>query len=177
MPDTNRIVCTRCQESVYNCIVDGERIPIVVRMNAGKPSDTGPELNLNAANVRVPSFIRSLMQTPVARIELCVKCFAEVLGLPLVTAKEDPMYDITSEAAQNVFNRQFADESMPMSERANLVHTRALHALAVGWGEAAATDLPPAFRSKEEADFLLESMKTTDEARAVATRNASPTGP
>lgn len=156
MPDLNRIACTRCQASVYSCMIEGpdgsaERVPLVIRLNVGKPADTGADMDLNGPNLRIPSVLRAMMQTPLARIELCVKCFAEVFQLPLVTATEDPMYDVESEAAQAVLNQAYFDESRPMTERANLVHTRALHALAVGWGKATAKDLPSAFRSRDAA--------------------------
>jgi hypothetical protein len=76
---------------VYNCIIDGVRVPLVIYMVAGQPDDTGPNLGLNDEGVKVPSFLRALMSLPIARVEWCVRCFAEVFALPLLLAADDPM--------------------------------------------------------------------------------------
>lgn len=151
MPNLTRIACTRCKESVYNCIIDGpngpERVPLAVRLNVGQPDDTGGALDVIAANIRVPSIVRSLLLTPIARIELCVKCFGEVFGLPLVTAEEDPMYSDAVFDWHQAINAQFyPNDAIPLVERFHHIHARALHSLAVGWGEAAAEDLPAAHK-------------------------------
>lgn len=146
MPDLQRIACTRCKESVYNCFVDGPhgtttRVPLVVRITLGQPGDTGLPVDINGPDVRVPSVVRSLMMTPIARIELCVKCFAELFGLDLVSAAEDTMYDSTIQKEyQWLRDHFFFDESVPAIERHHLMHARALHAVAVGRRAANAED-------------------------------------
>lgn len=72
-------------------MIDGVRVPLSVYIVAGQPDDTGPQLDLNADGVRVPSFLRALTSLPIARAELCVRCIAEVFALPLLLASEDPM--------------------------------------------------------------------------------------
>lgn len=91
MPQLVRHYCSRCQQSIYNCIIDGVRVPMTIYLVAGQPDDTGDTLDLNADGVKVPSFIRALMSLPTARVELCVRCLAEVFALPLLAAGEDPM--------------------------------------------------------------------------------------
>jgi hypothetical protein len=85
MPQHQRMYCTNCGESVYNKMIDGVRVPLVVYMVVGQPPDTGPAVDLDVGSpVKVPSFIREIMQTPVARVEFCVPCFAKIFGLKLV---------------------------------------------------------------------------------------------
>lgn len=148
MPDLQRISCTRCKESVYNCFIEGpdgeqHRVPYFLRLNGGQPDDTGPELDVLAPNIRVPSFIRALVLSPLGRIELCVKCVIEVFGVPAVTAEEDPMYDDDVYDLYKEIETHFRNQSVPKVERHNRANMRAVHALAVGWGEASPEDLPP----------------------------------
>ncbi len=152
MPDFNRVSCTRCKQSVYNCFIkgpDGElhRVPWFLRLNGGQPDDTGPALDVLAPNIRVPSFVRALVLSPLGRIELCVACVVEVFGVPAVTKDEDPMYGAGEDgeavwALYRKIDEHFRDQSVPMIDRHHRANNRALHALAVGWGEAAPDDLP-----------------------------------
>lgn len=161
-----RIVCSRCQESVYNILIEGpdgstQRVPLVIRINVGQPPDTGGTFDLNGKNLRVPSFVRAMMLTPIARLELCVKCFSEVFGVPCVTATEDPMYDTKAEAAQRVFNDAYHDERVPLAERANLIHARALLSFGIAWGDTTIDSIPDSLRTKEGAAEMVEGIGTT----------------
>lgn len=91
MPQITRHYCSRCQQSIYNCIIEGVRVPLVVYLVAGQPEDTGPTIGLNDVGVKVPSVLRAIMSLPIARVELCVRCLAEVFALPLLAAADDPM--------------------------------------------------------------------------------------
>jgi hypothetical protein len=95
MPQLTRHYCSRCQIAIYNCMINGVRVPILLYFVIGQPDDTG-EFDVNGPGVMVPSFIREIMQShvPVARAELCINCVSEVFGLALVTAEEDPMYSV-----------------------------------------------------------------------------------
>ena len=146
MPDAVRTTCTRCKQSIYNCMIDGVRVPIFHRLNIGKPEDSGPAIALNDPGVKMTSYTRSMLQTPVARIELCEKCFAEVFGLPLVTADEDPMWDGEQVEAQEALNKIMDDPETDRAEKFHMIHTRALHGFPVGWGEAHIGDLAAEFR-------------------------------
>lgn len=142
MPDTKRIYCTRCGQSVYNCLIPGAdgtptRVPIVTRIVVGQPADTGPKVPLNDPQTRLTSFTRTVMLSPLARIELCEKCVSELFGWPLVTAAEDPMYDAELvPLEQRRAQRVLRDDSIPLSERMQSVHMRSLQAPAVAWGQA-----------------------------------------
>lgn len=147
----NRIACSRCTKSVFNCEIEGpdgkqHRLPFVIRINTGQPDDTGPDIDLLDPNLRMPSFLRALQMTPMARIELCVACFAEVFGLPLVAPDEDPMLEPGVEEFQRKEGERFLDRNTPKVERFARIHARALHALHVGWGEKAVGDLPADLR-------------------------------
>jgi hypothetical protein len=154
VPDLNRVSCTRCKESIYNCMIEGpdgqqHRVPWLLRLIGGQPDDTGAPLDVLAPNIRVPSFVRALVLSPLGRIELCVKCVVEVFGVPAVTASEDPMYgQDNSDNTNDVFDlyreieKFFRDQSVPMVDRHHRANNRAIHALAVGWGEAHPDDLP-----------------------------------
>lgn len=149
MPDAVRIICTRCRQSVFNCEIEGplgpERVPYFVRLNMGRPPDTGT-FDMNGPNVRVPSVVRELDASPRATLELCVKCFAEVFRLPVVTAEEDPMVMGDMAALRRQFADEYQDESKPLSERLPEQHVRALHAIDVGWEFASPDDLPEKYR-------------------------------
>ena len=147
MPNLNRIACTRCQQSVFNCEIEGAdgqlyRVPLVTRINQGQPADTGTPVPLDDPNIRMTSFTRANMLTPVPSIELCEKCLSEVMGWPLVSATEDPMYNDGMPELQKLIDAEYRDESRPMVERASVAATRPLHAIAVAWGDAAPGDLP-----------------------------------
>lgn len=145
MPVT-RHVCTGCQTSIYNVIVDGVRVPIVVNLWAGQPEDTGPILDLNAPGVKVPSFLREMMSTPLATAELCVVCAAKAFGVPLVTAEDDPMQgagaDVTLPTERG---------AMSEVERRAVMQERTLVALQVARGEAEAP--APGQYLKTQAEF------------------------
>lgn len=174
MPDTTRIICTRCKQSVYNCMIDGVRVPIVHRMNLGQPADTGPTLAINDPGVKLTSYTRSMMQTSVARIELCEKCFADVLGLPLLTADADPMFDEDQVAAQQAINRVRDQEGVSYADAFHAMHTRAIHAFAVGWGEASVDDLAGLFRKAPPIPKKVPSPDATGES--VATESPATNG-
>jgi hypothetical protein len=136
MPQHQRMYCTNCGESVYNKMIDGERVPLVIYMVVGQPPDTGPNVDLDIGSpVKVPSFIREITQTPVQRVEFCVPCFAQIFGLKLVTADEDPMYS-KAQADENreTYNAVQMDESLPAVERSKQIHARTLTAIQVGRG-------------------------------------------
>jgi hypothetical protein len=144
MPQLSRHYCTLCKKSIYNVEIDGQRIPLVAYFVVGQPADTGDPLDVNADGVKLPSFVRELMQTPggTQRVELCIACLADVFGLALVTAADDPMYDVN--------NNQIADareiaQGVDQVEAFHRLHFRALHAIKVGRGAAQVSDLPAEF--------------------------------
>lgn len=170
MPDLNRIACSRCGNSVYNCMIEGSdgkeyRVPIFTRINSGQPDDTGPILAINEPHVRMTSFTREFMQTSVARIELCEKCLSEFMGWPLVSADEDPMF-LSARAnsqLQGHINETFNDASVSKAERFKLMHTRTFHAAHVAWGKALPTDLPAALQAKVDESSPLDINSLSDE--------------
>jgi hypothetical protein len=84
MTQAVRHYCDSCGRSVYNVEIDGKRVPLVFYMVVGQPPDTGPVIGLNDPGIKVPQFVRELMATPTARMELCMECLAIALNLPLV---------------------------------------------------------------------------------------------
>lgn len=151
MPDLQRIACTRCGQSVFNVMVTGpdgapHRVPLVTRITCGQPEDTGGPFDVNDPQVRLPSFIRELMHTPLPRMELCVSCVAAVFGLPLVTWGEDPMAISVAEHTKMLTDLGMNDETVAKTERFTRMHTRALAAFKIGWGEEAVSDLPVEYR-------------------------------
>lgn len=139
MPQVQRAHCSRCGESVYNCLIDGIRVPILTYIVMGQPADTGPAVDLDRGSpVKVPSVMRELMRTPVARVELCVACFADVFGLALVTADEDPLFDADLDGVPDVSRldakERAAFNALPAVEQARAMHSRALEAVRVGRG-------------------------------------------
>jgi hypothetical protein len=136
MPQHQRMYCSNCGESVYNKMINGVRVPLVIYMVVGQPPDTGPNIDLDIGSpVKVPSFIREIMQTPVPRVEWCVPCFAAIFGLKLVTADEDPMYS-KAQAAENAatFSAVQQDDTLPAVEKSKQIHARTLTAIQVGRG-------------------------------------------
>ena len=141
-----RMYCSNCKTSIFNCIIEGVRVPLVLYFVVGQAADTGPLLDVNAPGVRVPSFVRELMQphVPTARVELCIKCVAEIFGVALVTAAEDPMYS-TEQAAATKAGIEVVVQDAEIDE----VHTtakvmaRPLLAIKVGRGAAPAPALLP----------------------------------
>jgi hypothetical protein len=145
MPQLTRHYCSRCQAAIYNCMVDGVRVPILLYFVVGKPDDTG-ECDVNGPGVKVPSFVREIMQphVPVARAELCMNCLSEVFGVELVTAEEDPMYSIEqSDLTATEVRAVVTDVDTPAVEKAATVMDRVFSAIQVGRGAKQAPPLPP----------------------------------
>lgn len=166
MPDLARISCTRCGQSVFNCMIEGPdgqpyRVPIATRINQGQPADTGAPVPLDDEQVRMTSFTRANLLTPLPRIELCEKCLSEVMGWPLVTATEDPMYGEGVPALYKLIEEEFRDETRPMADRAIVMHTRALHAIGVAWDEARPEDLPAELQPAPKDARLLPGAPAT----------------
>jgi hypothetical protein len=139
--------CANCQNSVYNTMIDGVRVPLVFYMVVGQPADTGPPLGINDPGVKIPSFVRALMlpHVPVARAELCMNCVSLIFGVPLLTAEEDPMYSAEQEAetkadVQPVIEDKAIDEVTTTAK----IMERPLLALKVGRGAEKAPKLPKA---------------------------------
>jgi hypothetical protein len=145
MPQLTRHYCSRCQNAIYNTIVDGKRIPILLYFVVGQPDDTG-EFDVNGPGVRLPSFVREIMQphVPVARAELCMVCVSELFGVPLLTAEEDPLYSAeqTEETAKAV-REIVSDKNTPHVTKAATAMDRVFLGLQVGRGATAAPPLPP----------------------------------
>lgn len=148
MPMLNRQYCTRCKESVFNRLIDGVRVPLVFYFVVGIPDDVG-EVDINAPGLKVPSFVREIMQTALPRIELCMQCVAEVFGVALVTAAEDEMYDANNNKIADAL--ELGDANLPKVEMFARMHHRVLHAIAVGQGRATVEDLPPEYRAPTSA--------------------------
>jgi hypothetical protein len=145
MPQLNRHYCSRCQTAIYNCMIDGQRVPILLYFVVGQPDDTGV-FDANGAGVRLPSFVREIMQAhvPVARAELCMNCVSELFGVELVTAQEDSMYSIEQTKLTAVQIRAVAtDSDIPAVQKAATVMDRVFLAFQVGRGALTAPPLPP----------------------------------
>lgn len=149
MPQLNRMYCSNCKNSVYNTMIDGVRIPLVFYMVIGQPADTGPPLGINDPGVKLPSFVRAMMlpHVPVARAELCMNCVAEVFGVKLVTAQEDPMYSAEQEAeakaeVQPIIDDKAIDEVTTTAK----IMERPLLAIKVGRGAERAPKRPKAMK-------------------------------
>lgn len=167
MPALTRNYCTGCKESIYNCVVDGVRVPLLVRITVGQPSDTGPALDINGPGVQVPSFLREIMQTPLARMELCVKCAAKAFGVPLVTAAEDPLYDANLDGIPDA---KQVDATLPMVEQLHRHHARTLQAIYIGRGDPDALVPVP----NAPADTELARLRAENEALRQAIEEQAP---
>lgn len=150
MPQMSRYHCSRCKESIFNCLIDDKRIPLVFYMVVGQIPDAVEDLDVNAEGVKVPSFIREMMATPggTQRIDLCIKCLAEVFGLDLVAAADDPMYDSNNDKIPDA--RQLA-AGVGQVEAWHRLHVRPLHAIMVGQGRAQVSDLPAEYLPPPDA--------------------------
>ena len=91
----HRFYCYRCKQSVYNCFIEGQRVPLVAYIVVQQPDDTGPQFDAVAEGVKLPSAVRAIIGMPIPRVELCVKCFAELFSLPNVAAADDPVVEAT----------------------------------------------------------------------------------
>lgn len=137
--------CSNCKSSVYNTMIDGVRIPLVFYMVVGQPPDTGPPLGINDPGVKLPSFVRAMMlpHVPVARAELCMNCVAEVFGVPLLTAQDDPLYSREQEAETKIeVDAVVQDKTIDEVTTTAKVMERPLLALKVGRGAEKAPKLP-----------------------------------
>lgn len=170
MPQLTRHYCTRCKESVFNCLIDGKRVPTLIYIVVGIPDDVG-EFDVNGEGVKTTSFTRELMQTEVARIELCEKCFAAVFGLALVTAQDDEMYDANNSKIPRQL--QLEDPSLARTEKMARMHARSLHAIAVGRGDATVDDLELAFRAPPSEQTPVIARPSFPSSRS---EEVSPTG-
>lgn len=146
MSQASRMYCSKCKNSIFNTLIDGIRIPLVLYFVVGQPGDTGAPLAINDPGVKLPSFVRALMlpHVPVARAELCMTCVADVFGVPLVTADEDPMFsieqaEITKAEVGAVVDNVAIDEVNTNAK----VMERPFLAFKVGRGESVAPALPP----------------------------------
>lgn len=99
MAQGQRYHCDRCGESVYNCLIEGVRVPIVVYMVAGVIPDYPTPFDDSAPDVKMPQMVREMMDLPESRVEWCVACLAEVFGLRLVTAEETEAEAMTARSA------------------------------------------------------------------------------
>lgn len=145
MPNLNRMYCSNCKNSVYNTMIDGVRIPLVLYFVVGQPEDTGPLLGINDPGVKLPSFIRAMLlpHVPVARAELCMVCVAEIFGVQLVTAGEDPMYSAEQERLTRLeVQAVVEDREVNEVDTTAKVMERPLLALKVGRGAEVAPALP-----------------------------------
>lgn len=152
MPQLNRMYCSNCKTSIYNCMIDEIRIPLVLYFVVGQPGDTGPPLGINDPGVKLPSFVREIMQVPVARAELCMVCVAEFFGVKLVTAEEDPMYSVEQEAVTKaVVEAVVQDAEIDEVNTIAKVMERPLLALKVGRGAKKAPKLPKSAKASPAA--------------------------
>lgn len=156
MPNVNRMYCSNCKTSIYNTFIgpDGKRsaegtrgavrVPLVLYFVVGQPPDTGETLGVNDPGVKLPSFVRELMQAhvPVARVELCMLCVAEVFGTKLYTADADPMHSPEQTAVTATKLAAAITPAMPEVDKHALQMERALLAVKVGRGGAKAPKLP-----------------------------------
>lgn len=157
MPQLTRHYCSNCKTSIYNCTINGVRIPLVLYFVIGQPADTGPPLAINDPGVKLPSFVRAMMlpHVPAARVELCMNCVAEVFGVKLVTAQEDPMYSAEQEAqtkaeVQAVVDDKEIDEVNTVAK----VMEHPLLAFRVGRGARKAPKLPKSRKLKAPASVI-----------------------
>lgn len=159
MAQLTRHYCTRCERSIYNVEIDGKRIPLVIQMVIGQPTDTGAPLEVNGDGVKLPSFIREIMHLPegLQRVELCVPCFAEIFGIPCVTAAEDEMWIPPSELPPDSPLRTITpDPEVSRVSAMSALYKRTLHAVEVGRGEKTVADLPVEFQAPKPVEMPKE---------------------
>jgi hypothetical protein len=84
--DETRIPCSACGQSIWLATIERDgtpvRVPIVVRIIMGQLPNSGEVVDVAA--VPVPQIVRDIMALPVARVNLCIPCFAQVLKLKSV---------------------------------------------------------------------------------------------
>jgi hypothetical protein len=146
MTTLSRFYCTRCGISIYNRVIDGVRVPIVLQLNVGQIPDSGRPLGIVEPGVKLPAWIRELMSShiPIANINLCMVCVSEVFGTPLVEATEDPMYSVEqAEESIAVTRATVADPDIDEVNRGTIIFARTFDAIQVGRGAKKAPKLPP----------------------------------
>jgi hypothetical protein len=152
MPQVTRHFCSNCKQSVYNCMIDGVRIPLIFYFVIGQGADTGPPLDVNGDGVKLPSFIREILLAPVPRVELCIACVVKIFGLDLHTGQTDPMYSREQEALSATKIRAVVeDTSVDEVNTHAIVMERTLLAFQVGRGAVPAPALPPPAPEPEPA--------------------------
>lgn len=81
--DETRIPCSACGESIWLATIERDgvpvRVPIVVRIIMGQLPNSGDPVDVSA--VAVPQIVRDVMALPIARVNLCIPCFATALKL------------------------------------------------------------------------------------------------
>lgn len=139
MPQMTRHYCSRCKRSIYNT-----GVPLVVQLIIGQPEDTGEPFDLEAPTSKVPSFIREIMQLPIARLEFCVPCLADTFGLKVETPDSDPMFspEQRDENASTYSAIRSKHEIDAVEKHAQLA-ARTLLAIKVGRGAEKPPKLPP----------------------------------
>lgn len=142
MPQTSRHYCSRCKQSVYNCMIDGVRVPLVLYFVVGQPGDTGPAVGLNDPGVKVPSFVRALMESDVARAELCMACAGEVFGVPAMTWDLDPALDANGNAIPDIEELRAQRATLGEVEYFKRLHARVFDAITNGRGPNAVLATP-----------------------------------
>jgi hypothetical protein len=140
----SRMYCSRCETSIYNVLVDGLRVPLVLYFVVGQPEDTGPALDVNGDGVRLPAFVREIMHDHVRikRAELCMNCVAEIFGTPLVTAADDDMYSVEQVAETRVAVQALDDPAIAQVTRSAAALDRVFQGILVGRGAEVAPALP-----------------------------------
>jgi hypothetical protein len=178
MPQLTRHYCSRCQIAIYNCMVNGVRVPILLYFVIGQPEDTG-EFDVNGPGVMVPSFVREIMQphVPFARAELCINCVSDVFGLALVTAEEDPMYSVEQSDLTAIEVRSVnSDKNIPAVEKAATAMDRVFTAIEVGRGAMAAPALPPVTPPAPPAEATPLAFDIPSEPAPAETSPSEPAG-
>lgn len=148
MPQLQRFYCSSHKGPIDEVKIGGKLVPIVIYMVAGQVPDSGAPVDIGlGSGVKLPSAVRELMQphVPVARLEFCVPCFAEHLGLKLFTAEDDPMYSTeqTQVTASKLQERQQKDPNATSVDTHHATVERALLGFKVGRGALKAPKLPP----------------------------------
>jgi hypothetical protein len=143
----SRFYCSRCAESVFNCIIDGVRVPIVLQFNVGQVPDSGPPIAVNDPGLKLPAWIRELLlpHVPSANGNLCMKCLAEVFGTPCVEAQEDSMFSVEqAELTAARVTEVIRDPEIDQRTTNATIFERVFEAIEVGRGAKDAPPLPPA---------------------------------
>jgi hypothetical protein len=146
MPQTQRYLCSNCERPIDEVKVGTKLVPLVAYLVVGQVPDAGPPIDLLEDGVKVPSLIREIMQphVSVARLEFCIPCFAELLGLKMYSAKDDPMYSpeqVKLTGSQLAERRQDNPHASSVEKHHDEV-SRVLLGFKVGRGAVKAPKLP-----------------------------------